>query len=93
MFGPDCSRCGGYLPGNPSAYMGTWCYCAPETPKKAKKTEEVNPMMMPSSFSSEEEKAQWLREAIAICSEHPDQGMQLLGASLVKELEELESWM
>lgn len=40
MFGPDCDRCGGYLPGNPSAYMGTWCYCPPKKEKKEKKKEE-----------------------------------------------------
>ena len=88
MFGPDCDKCGGYLPGNPGAYMGTWCYCPPKKEKKEEK-KEVNPMMMPSSFSSEEEKAQWLCEAIAICSEYPDQGMQLLVVAFKKELEDL----
>ena len=31
-FPPDCTKCGGYIPGNPNAYMGTWCRCNPEPP-------------------------------------------------------------
>ena len=34
---PDCSRCGGYYPGNPGAYMGTWCRCDDKKEKKKEK--------------------------------------------------------
>lgn len=88
MFGPDCSRCGGYFPGNPGAYLGSWCYCPPKPPPPPPPPVEVNPMKMPS-FVNDEAKIEWLREAIEICSNYPDQGMQLLVASFEKELEDL----
>jgi len=30
----DCERCGGFYPGNPNSYMGTWCMC-PREPVKS----------------------------------------------------------
>jgi hypothetical protein len=31
----DCEKCGGFYPGNPNSYMGTWCMCPREPEVKS----------------------------------------------------------
>ena len=38
--GPDCRRCGGYYPGNPGAYSGSFCQCRQPQRKQEKKQDD-----------------------------------------------------
>lgn len=45
----------------------------------------VNPMGARPTFANSAEKLQWLNVAIELCCNYPDQGMQILGACLIRE--------
>lgn len=51
----------------------------------------VNPMMKPLNFPNVEKEIEWLKVAIKLACNYPDQSMQILGAGYIRELRELSS--
>ena len=50
----------------------------------------VNPMRPIPKFESKQEKLEWMDAVIELCSNYPDQSMQLLAASLMWQRDELK---
>ena len=50
----------------------------------------VNPMGPRPTFENKQEELEWLNAMIEVCCSYPDQGMQLLGASLIHQRTELK---
>lgn len=53
-------------------------------------TNNVNPYAPRPTFANSAEKMQWLEAMIEVCCNYPDQGLQLLGACLMREKDTLK---
>ena len=50
----------------------------------------VDPMGTKPKFESKEEEIEWMNAVIEVCSNYPDQSMQLLAASLIWQRNKLK---
>ena len=60
----DCPKCGGFYPGSPNAYMGTFCRCEPPKPKTIQEFLEEEEDSEEDSFDWENASSEDIRQEI-----------------------------